>query len=211
MRLSSKKERGFYWQGGDLPRVWGPIRMEPSYWGRDSGVTKDAQTNSATSTFSIFMSARERWQEWVTPVVHDTQQPLIYFTPAPFFCFHDCAYEHVWHLWERKSDSAYMRKGGSHRVQRWGKDTSKQHKQQGTETQKETKCQPCPNVTLDLQVLLTSLSSLDAWFLMFRQILCARLKCHFPAWAEGISSKWSPDYKMVLPFYLIMYQTVSAL
>lgn len=48
---------------------------------------------------------------------------------------------------------------GSHR---WGKDTSKQHKQQSTETQEETKCQPCPNVTLDLQVLLTSLSSLDA-------------------------------------------------
>lgn len=55
---------------------------------------------------SLCRSERERWQEWATPMVHTTQQPLIYFSLL-FFPF-DCAYEHVWHLWERKSDSAYM-------------------------------------------------------------------------------------------------------
>lgn len=152
--------------------------FKPSYWGQDGGgygfcpntFTKDAHTNSATSTFSIFMSAREKWQEWVTAAVHTTQRPLIYFSPLLFL---DCAHEHVWHLWERKSTSVYMRKCGSRRVHQEGRGASTLAALYSSTNSKPqshfcyTERNQKSAVILDLQLLLTSLSSLDAGFLTF--------------------------------------------
>lgn len=86
--------------------------MEPSSRGWDSGagggyafcpdtLTKDAQTTSTTSTFSIFVSARERDDRtelllWRTH--HPTSTDLFHLPPPtglPFIFFLDCAYEHV--------------------------------------------------------------------------------------------------------------------
>lgn len=219
IRLSVRKGRWHILAGREPAMSLRAPQMEPSSWGRDNGAgggyafctdtfTKEAQTTSTTSTFSIFMAARERDDR--------TGLPLIYFTPRAFFFFFlDCAYEHVWYLWERKSDSAYMQTRGSRRVHRRGRDTSTltalpQHKRQTTES-------------LLLQKKQKSKVSRDPWPLgsahftvksgcaishIWPDLACKR---HFPPSAEATRSELSSDYCMALPFCLKIYQIVSVL